>query len=92
MEKRGRGNTASRHNWRALGARHAYIAATMAHDIAHPAIADESAEATQPFDRRSFWRAIVAGFLLMGLAGGFLWARYGSLIFFDMLSSLQGCF
>ena len=66
--------------------------AIMRTDVASPEVAPDGAEASQSFDRRAFWRALVAGFLLVGLAGTLLWARYGSLIFFDMLSSLQGCF
>jgi hypothetical protein len=39
-----------------------------------------------------FWRVIAGGVALLTLGAGLLWLRFGSLIFFDMLSALQGCF
>jgi hypothetical protein len=38
-----------------------------------------------------WWSLVVFG-LLLSLAGGLLWWRYGSLIFVDLLTTLQGCF
>jgi len=33
-----------------------------------------------------------AGFILLTLAGGLFWLRFGSEIYFDMIAFAQGCF
>lgn len=38
------------------------------------------------------WWSLGIFALLLGLAGGILWWRFGSLIFVDLLSTLQACF
>ncbi len=66
--------------------------ARIADEIATMSVTPAPTEATQPFDTRRFWRVLLAGLALLTIAGGLFWARFGSLIFFDMLSALQGCF
>ena len=61
-------------------------------EIAQMSVAPAPTEPTQPFDTRQFWRFVLAGLALLTIAGGLFWMRFGSLIFFDMLSALQGCF
>ena len=55
-------------------------------------LADIDSAAEPGFDRRGFLRslAILGGALT--IAAALLWWRFGGLIFFDMLASLQGCF
>jgi hypothetical protein len=76
----------------ALPAGKVYISAIMSSEIADTGVTPDPAELTQPFDRVLFWRVIAGGVALLTLGAGLLWLRFGSLIFFDMLSALQGCF
>jgi hypothetical protein len=62
----------------------------MSIEVIHPS--EEPGETVSEFDRRLFWRALIGALAVLTVGGAYLWLRFGSLIFFDMLSALQGCF
>jgi hypothetical protein len=53
---------------------------------------DHNRQDARPFDTRLFIKATAICFLLLLVAGGLMWWRFGAVIFMDMLAFAQSCF
>ena len=53
---------------------------------------DHNGPEARPFDTRLFIKAVLVFCVLLFIAGGFMWWRFGSVIFMDMLAFAQSCF